>query len=133
MKKALLLGALVLGLQANAIENPKKHVVLPRQFHVGQEFIYEGVPYTIKGFDQEVIGDVEKVNLVLEYSIKYFGIEFAKETLNLCIKHGIDAETGTQFNAHVPSKILSYALKTQVILGYLFLKYFLSFNVMVCK
>ena len=132
MKKTLLLGALVLGLQANAIEDHKKHVVLPRQFHVGQEFIYEGVPYTIKGFDQEVMGDVEKVNLVLEFPIKYFGIEFAKETLSLCIKHGVDTQTGAHFNAHVPSKSFSYAFKTYFI-AYLLLRHFVPFNVAVCK
>lgn len=103
-------------------ERLEKHVILPRQFHIGQEFIYDGVSYTIQGFDQEKNGDCEQVTLVLENPIT-FGLEFARETLILTLKQGTHEKTGTMYNTHLLQRYTTYHWKTYL-LGLLFLKHF---------
>ena len=87
--------------------NSQKHVILPRTFHVGQEFIYEGIPYVIVGFDQKKQGNCEKVKLILEHPIT-FGFEFGTETLVLKVKQGKNEETGTTLHAHTSKRFYSY-------------------------
>lgn len=109
----------------------EKHVILPRQFHVGQEFVYEGVPYIIKGFDQKKSGEFEKVKLILEHPLS-FGFEFGTETIVLTIKHGKNQEKGILYNAHLQKRYHTYHLKTYA-LGLWAALYFFNINIRVAK
>lgn len=101
----------------------QKHIILPRQLHVGQEFIFEGIPYIITGFDQKRSATFEKVKLILEYPIR-FGLELGTETIILKIKHGKDNNNDIIYNTNIQHRFHDYNWKTYL-LAYLFIRYFL--------
>ncbi|MGE0206527.1 MAG: hypothetical protein AB7R69_01635 [Candidatus Babeliales bacterium] len=128
MKKLFLMGMLML---TTTLIQSEKHIILPRQFHVGQEFVYEGIPYIIKGYDHKKSADFEKVTLVLEHPLS-FGLEFGTEVIELTIKHGKDPEKGILYNTHVQNRYNRYHVKTYI-LGLWAALYFFTFNVKLAK
>jgi hypothetical protein len=101
-----------------------KQLVLPRNFYIGQEFFYDGILYTIKGFEQKQTASCEKVKLILEHQIKFFGCEFGKQMVKLSIKRGTDPRSGFQINSHITKTSYSYAWKTYILGLFAFNKLF---------
>ena len=129
MKKySLLIFIALVTIKINADEI-SRHVILPRQFLLGQEFIYEGIPYVIKGFNQEKGDEYENVTLFLEYPIS-FGLEFGKENLVLNIRQGKDKH-GNKINTHIPERSRTLHWKTYF-LAFCLIKYFFPSVIIGC-
>jgi hypothetical protein len=123
MKKNFLLCFMLLFNTLFAETILEKHIILPREFHIGQEFIYEGIPYIIKGYEQKKSNFYEKVKLILEHPIE-LGLEFGTETIILKIKHGKDKNNEITYDTSLRKRIRSYNWKAYLF-GYLLIRYFI--------